>query len=185
MPVFLVAAEGGGVRAAYWTAVVLGRLQDQHPTFARQVFGISGVSGGSVGAAVFAALLRDRAPDSRCREFARRQGHADDSTQLGAFETCAQEVLRQDLLSPGLGRLLAADFLQWFVPAPVPSFDRARTIEDSWSAAYEAATGRNTLDQPFLSISGGGPTPDAADHLSHPALLLNGTHAATSRTPAP
>src|SRR5207247_3555 len=39
MPVFLVAAEGGGIRAAYWTAVVLGRLQDRRPDFAHHVFG--------------------------------------------------------------------------------------------------------------------------------------------------
>ncbi|MFP5288311.1 MAG: hypothetical protein ACLGI9_21425, partial [Thermoanaerobaculia bacterium] len=51
-PVFLVAAEGGGIRAAYWTAIALAEIQDRHPAFARHVFAISGISGGSLGAAV-------------------------------------------------------------------------------------------------------------------------------------
>ena len=54
-PVFIVAAEGGGLRAAYWTATVLGYLQDHWPGddhFSDHVFAISGVSGGVRGSAV-------------------------------------------------------------------------------------------------------------------------------------
>ena len=182
MPVFLVAAEGGGIRAAYWAAVVLGRLQDRYPAFGRQVFGISGVSGGSLGAAVFVALVHDGVPESSCRDFARRQGHSLDAAAVGPAEACAQEVLRHDLLAPGVGRLLVTDVLQWFIPVPVPLFDRGRTIEDSWSAAYEQVTGHRTLDQPFLSVSRcQGPDCPAADDLAHPALLLNGTHVQTGQ----
>ena len=56
-PVFIVAAPGGGIRAAYWTAGVLAALQDADRGFARHVLAISGVSGGSVGAGIFAALM--------------------------------------------------------------------------------------------------------------------------------
>ena len=59
MPVFIVAAEGGGIRAAYWTGMVLAGIQDRHPAFAGQLFAISGVSGGSLGGAVFAALTAE------------------------------------------------------------------------------------------------------------------------------
>src|SRR6185312_8443598 len=64
-PVFIVASEGGGIRAAYWTALVLSTLQEQVPSipaqdasfqpqdFASHLFAISGISGGSVGATVF------------------------------------------------------------------------------------------------------------------------------------
>jgi hypothetical protein len=182
MPVFLVAAEGGGIRAAYWAAVVLGRLQDRHPAFARQVFGISGVSGGSLGASVFVALLHDGAPEASCRGYAGRESHSADLAQLGPMETCAQEVLRQDLLAPAVGKLVGPDFLQWFVPVPVPAFDRALAIEDSFSAAYERATGRNTLDQAFLSVSRcQGQDCRAEDPLPYPALLLNGAHVHTGQ----
>ena len=50
-PLVLVSAEGGGIRAAYFTAAILGRLEEQCPQLARRIFAISGVSGGAVGAA--------------------------------------------------------------------------------------------------------------------------------------
>src|SRR5258706_3224485 len=60
-PVFIVATEGGGIRAAYWTASVLTALQDQAPQFSDHLFAISSVSGGSLGATVFTALVADKA----------------------------------------------------------------------------------------------------------------------------
>jgi hypothetical protein len=53
VPVHFVSAEGGGIRSAYWTALVLDRLSTIDPHFPRRTFSISGVSGGSVGAAVW------------------------------------------------------------------------------------------------------------------------------------
>ena len=58
-PLFVVAAEGGGIRAAYWAASVLSRITDKNPCFPDQLFAISGVSGGSLGSAVFIAQLAD------------------------------------------------------------------------------------------------------------------------------
>ena len=58
-PIVIVAAEGGGIRAGYWTAAILGGLQDKDPFFRCHVFAISGVSGGSVGAVVWLGLLRE------------------------------------------------------------------------------------------------------------------------------
>ena len=49
--VYFVNTEGGGIRAAYWTAIVLDRLRKDE-TFAPRTFSYSGVSGGSVGMAV-------------------------------------------------------------------------------------------------------------------------------------
>ena len=56
-PFIIVATAGGGSRAGYWTASVLGYLQDERPIFKDHLFAISGVSGGSLGAAVFRAAL--------------------------------------------------------------------------------------------------------------------------------
>jgi hypothetical protein len=56
-PVFIVAAQGGGISAGYHAALSLARLYDECPEFARHVFAISAVSGGSLGSAVFAELL--------------------------------------------------------------------------------------------------------------------------------
>ena len=60
-PVFVVAAQGGGYYAAYHSALFLARLQDQCPQFAEHTFGISSVSGGSLGAAVFSEAVRNKA----------------------------------------------------------------------------------------------------------------------------
>lgn len=52
-PLLMVAAPGGGIRAAYWTASVLDKLAAESPCGRGNVFMISGVSGGSVGTAVW------------------------------------------------------------------------------------------------------------------------------------
>ena len=62
IPVIVAAAEGGGIRAAYWTSMVLHHLADipdADVMFPRRLFAISSVSGGSFGAAVYAGLRRD------------------------------------------------------------------------------------------------------------------------------
>lgn len=57
--VVLVAASGGGIQAAAWTARVLTGLEQQNPgKFARAIRLISSVSGGSVGALYFSSRYR-------------------------------------------------------------------------------------------------------------------------------
>src|SRR5258706_2825494 len=57
-PVFVVAAQGGGYYAAYHSGLFLARLEDRCPSFADHTFAVSSVSGGSLGAAVFAEGMR-------------------------------------------------------------------------------------------------------------------------------
>ena len=66
-PVYIVAAQGGGMYAADQTAIFLSRLQDNCPAFRNHLFAISAVSGGSVGAATFVSALRlaEQAPDAQ------------------------------------------------------------------------------------------------------------------------
>jgi hypothetical protein len=76
VPMLVVATAGGGIRAAYWTATILEQLeQDLGKKVIAQpgdkvvsenllhnlLFAISGVSGGSVGAAAYAAAVHDHA----------------------------------------------------------------------------------------------------------------------------
>ena len=75
-PLVLVATAGGASRAAYWTAEVLGKLEADHPGFHKQIFAISSVSGGSLGAGVYRAMLNGLVAggpaDSRCLPRPRR-----------------------------------------------------------------------------------------------------------------
>jgi hypothetical protein len=53
-PLVVVAAEGGGIRAATWTAAVFEQIAAADPCAAESIFLTSSVSGGSIGAAVAA-----------------------------------------------------------------------------------------------------------------------------------
>jgi hypothetical protein len=55
----IVAASGGGILAAGWASKVLGELHNAYPNFREELRLISGVSGGSVGAAHYVAAHAD------------------------------------------------------------------------------------------------------------------------------
>lgn len=148
-PMFLVATEGGGIRAAYWTATVLGSLQDVDPTFADHVFAISAVSGGSLGTAVFSALLADGA---RQGEFAQR----------------GQMILGQDFLSPAIAAMLYPDFFQRGIPFPISFLDRGRWLERGWEKAWQNTMHNDRFARPFFDLW-------RDPHRYVPALMLNGT----------
>ncbi|MES2900566.1 MAG: hypothetical protein V4723_12625 [Pseudomonadota bacterium] len=163
-PVYLVASEGGGIRAAYWAGMVLAKLQDDsQERFARHLFALSGVSGGALASATFAALVADSGANTLgtapCAAGAR--------TRL--YQQCTRQVLRRDFLSPTLGYLLYPDMLQRFLPLPIPKADRARAMETSWAAAWRQATGSSRLQERFDQLWKGDKT------LGVPSLLLNAT----------
>jgi predicted acylesterase/phospholipase RssA len=123
IPMFIVSAEGGGIRAAYWTAQVLAAIQKEDSNFSRHVFAISGVSGGSLGAAVFAAQVADDIPGND-------------------YVAQADTLLGADFLAPTVATLLLPDLLQRFLPWPVFE-DRAITMETSWEEAWRS-TGKRS-----------------------------------------
>jgi|GEM_PF-1862597 len=162
--VVLVAAAGGGLRAAYWTAVSLAALQDSIPDFNRHVFAISSVSGGSVGASIYAALVRDSAASPgkvKCL----------DASATRSFSHCVREFMAEDYLSPVLAKMVAPDFVQAFLPFPWRQLDRSLGLEGSWEDSYEKVTGMPTLRRGFLALYRGGLAPSTV-----PALFLNTTH---------
>jgi predicted acylesterase/phospholipase RssA len=148
-PLFIVATEGGGIRAAYWTTTVLGTIQDADPGFADHVFAISGVSGGSLGAAVFAALVADAAPQG---EFAKR----------------GQSILGQDFLSPAAAAMLYPDFIQRFLPFRILFLDRGRWLERAWENAWRNTMHSDRFARSFLDL-----WKDRRIYV--PSLFLNGT----------
>jgi hypothetical protein len=187
-PVVLVAAEGGGLRAAYFTAQVLARLQDVCPAFAQHLYAVSGVSGGSVGAAVFAALVHQygtNAPDADCAipstdDLAKATPEERQRQQFLA--TVSGRILAQDYLTPTIATTLFPDFVQRFWPRPIESFDRALTLERSLERAWEEVRdgkdghGKvegmqpNVLGQSFYELG------RARASKPVPALFLNTTH---------
>ena len=121
VPLIIVSAEGGGIRAAYWTATVLAALEDdKNSDFGRYVFAISGVSGGSLGGALYTSMLKNKT-----RSGDLQSGYSDP----------IKSVLSEDFLSPTAATMLFPDLLQRFLPFPVFN-DRAITLEKSWERAW-------------------------------------------------
>ena len=135
-PVYVVAAEGGGIYAAFRTAMFLTVLQDLCPGFSHHLFAISSVSGGSVGAAIFNGLMQKRAEPSGSVESEAGCQRTDDVR----LADIAEGILKNDFLSPALAAFLFPDFLQRFLPFRVPPFDRARALESSIEAAWNGGT---------------------------------------------
>src|SRR6266480_3317359 len=148
-PLFIVATEGGGIRAAYWTTTVLGTIQDADSSFADHVLAISGVSGGSLGAAVFDALVADAAPQG---EFAKR----------------GKAILGQDFLSSAIAAMFYPDLIQRFLPFRILFLDRGRWLERSWENAWRNTMHTDRFAKSFLDLW-------QDRHLYVPSLFLNGT----------
>ena len=150
-PVILVAAAGGGIRAAYWTASSLA-VMESIPRFSANLFAISGVSGGSVGAAVYTAVKREQGSEP---------------AQDIPTRATVQRALREDFLSPVVAGLLFPDLMQRFVPYPVPLADRQRFLELSFQQSL--ADGDSALSRSMTALYGDG------FETRLPSLLLNTT----------
>ncbi|OKO88533.1 hypothetical protein AC629_09580 [Bradyrhizobium sp. NAS80.1] len=151
-PVFIVAAQGGGLYAAYHTALSLARLYDYCPQLKDHVFAISAVSGGSFGSAMFTELLRRSVtPRTEC-------SYAE--TAPGLLEQSVRSFFSNDFVSPVIASGLFFDFPRLLIPQLRFTNDRARILE----LAFERAIGAST---PFYSSW----SPEAGI----PALFFNTT----------
>ena len=166
-PVILVSAEGGGIRGAAWTALVLSRLtamvDTEHPAgqaeplVGRYLFGGSGVSGGSLGLATYVTMLR----------------HAHTA---GELEADSQRLLSHDYLAPTLANMFFVDFTQRWLPGAWFN-DRSRALTRAWERAARAQ-GVDDFSESFsaMYVDANG-QPDTRT----PALFLNSTTVAEGR----
>jgi len=158
-PLVIIATAGGGSRAAYWTATVLGDIHRRAANFDDHLFAISGVSGGSLGAVVYRALLEEGVPEENLGDQART-------------------ILGEDFLAPARAGMLYPDLTQRFWPF-VWFPDRAEALEKGWEKAWQDAVRNENLAKPYLSLWG----EDGSENASWtgPAVLLNGTHAESGK----
>jgi len=173
-PVYVVAAEGGGIYAAHHAASFLTRAQDLCPAFAKHVFAISGISGGSLGASIFAGLLQDPKNSAALAQGTQKTLCKTSDGSMGPLETAADKILSRDLLSPLVAATLLKDVPQRFWPWPIGAFDRARALEDGVVAAWGAEGQTPGILNTAISDSW---YPDG----DIPALILNATHVETGQ----
>jgi hypothetical protein len=148
-PMILVLSEGGGIRAAYWSAELLARIQKDYPKFRENLFGISGVSGGSFGATIFDSLLKyyDQHPGENVAPV--QTGGSEKSI----IQKKTTEIVGKDFLSPIVACMLTREVVQLIIPVPISSFDHAKVFEETWEYQWQQAMkGDNTFGEPLLSL---------------------------------
>jgi hypothetical protein len=159
-PVFVIAAEGGGIYAAAAASAFLSRLQDRCPAFAQHVFAISGVSGGAFGAATFQSLMQGQ-------ELVEEGCRAENPKGPASISAETASVILADHLSPLLG-FTVADLLNIVG-------DRSAGLEESLAGS---------IKQVAESRAAGGHSVRAPSPLFYahwtpgraaPALVLNAT----------
>lgn len=134
-PLVVVATSGGAYRAAYWTAMVLDRLQDE-PSLAGlddHVRIITGASGGMVGAAYYVALRHRRVQSGGERgrpvSVVDQLNRDTESRGVGPYRT--YWPYPRDSLSPVMQRLAQRDLFRKLWPGD-QTRDRGRVLENQW-----------------------------------------------------
>jgi hypothetical protein len=193
-PLIIVLSEGGGIRAAYWSAQMLARLQGKFPGFRDNLFCISGVSGGSFGATVFDSLLRyygagqDKWEINEPQKIKNQKGE-DKRILISEAQQKVTAIAGKDFLSPLVTCMLTRGVIQLLIPVPIPSFDNAKIFEKTWELYWQEAMGvddeHNIFSQPFLALGpdkpvsiGSTDTPAPTPPVV-PALFLNVTQVET------
>ena len=117
---YFVLANGGASRSGYWTAAVLGKIEDASLSdsipgrFSDHIFCLSGTSGGGVGVATFFSLLRNSRDSIQPR-----------------YSASAKAFLKQDYFTYTFARMLGPDFFKYIFHLPLMD-DRAGALESSF-----------------------------------------------------
>jgi Patatin-like phospholipase len=182
-PIIFVTAAGGGIRAAYWAASVLGRLEDCIPNFGHRVFSLSGVSGGSLAVGSFATLLIQPFSDKKLLDCSGPLAWEGAAVGMGINQLFMRDLLSDDFLAPVIKEMLLVDSVRALLPWSSSEANRAVALELAWENAWEKACDdrlglerckkRISLSSPFYSLAS-----RAGDG---PALFLNGVHQETGK----
>jgi hypothetical protein len=137
----LVAVQGGASRAGYWTAVALSNLREAAKAkgvdIDPHIFALSSVSGGSVGAVGYAAMLKSAPPETD-------------------FKLRLMRFAGENVLGGAVTGLMFPDLLQRFLPVTFLP-DRAETLERSWDDAWASidpkAASAALMREPFLNLA--------------------------------
>jgi WD40 repeat protein len=175
------------------TGAPIAALTPQWRPFGKQLFAISGVSGGALAAViVYAAMadgqLKQRTPDRTlikppCKvdyrdsdwfgSRIRRDSKPTDVSQAAeSWRSCLQLISAGDFLSPVIASLINPDVFDFMG-------DRAAILEQAWERRYEEMTGKTTMEESILSVRSRVLHADPENWL--PILLLNGTSVETGR----
>ena len=162
--IFLVAAEGGGIRNCYWTYVVLQKLQNLQPSFYDHTFAATGASGGSMGLGFYYNYIYHNMKRSGENDFLLK---GNDSIRLDA-------ICSADYLSGVTYGFLYPDLVQRFIPWPIESWDRSKYLANSFDAGFSGKPANDSghlLNRNYQEMWSGN------NRYDHPVILFNSTWA--------
>jgi len=130
--IYLVASYGGGIRAAYWTNLVLAEYMDEsNGKFYDQVYALSGASGGMVGEGIFLSLNKNP------------------SLKATYVDEVVSIYKQKDFFSPSGARFFGSDLIKTLVPMPFIN-DRHRVLERSFEMRLNEINSGKIFSEPFL-----------------------------------
>jgi|GEM_PF-1551765 len=159
-PVIVVSAEGGGSRAAYWTANIHGYLAQNIPGYYdNHLLAMTGASGGSTGNCTFYAMQKA-------------------GVDLDRMNFLLDTMFTANYLSSSLTLLMGADLIKDVLGLPIGR-NRARQLEKEWAEKLQLLVGpevRNIFNEPFLELWYEGETNTRLRTDAGPLLFINMTH---------
>lgn len=160
-PIFLISAEGGGIRACYWTSQVLKTLHIQHPEIFRNTFVVTGASGGTVGLSFFYNYIFEKSKgDYR-------------ALASPAFYASLDTITGSDFLSGVTYGFLFPDLAQRLIPWPIASFDRAKFLSNGFSQSFAKHTVSDAGASTLLDRSMLAPWQPQTNPYDRPVILFN------------
>lgn len=159
-PIIVVSAEGGGSRAAYWTANIHTQLSKKIPNYYdNHLFAMTGASGGSTGNCTFYAMTKA-------------------GVDLNRMDSLLDIMFTSNYLSSSLTLLMGADLIKDVLGLPIGR-NRARQLEKEWAEKLQLLVGpeaRNIFNEPFLELWYEGETNTQLRSDAGPLLFINMTH---------
>lgn len=129
--IILISSYGGGIRAAYWTNLVLAKAMEKDTSFYNNCFSLCGASGGMIGLGIFNAVGNEII----------KSKHKD------IFNL----YKKRDFLSSNLAKLLGKDLVLSILPFKSELRDRHNSIEDDLSTNFNSFNYSFNLNKNYLS----------------------------------
>lgn len=166
---YVVAAAGGGLRAAIHTAAVLERLNSETcGEFDKRLLAISSVSGGSLGAAAYLNSPDRRIDPTKCRVL--DVGESSDIIPGSSRPSVAKRFLSGDFLAGTAAALLFPNAVHMVFPFAFSELDRGDVLRSDWEEAWRQTGSRTRLDTGFV---------DALSSVDSPSFIVNTTSVTT------
>jgi hypothetical protein len=129
-PVYVIAAQGGGTYAAYHAASVIAEMIGPGHQLGRDIFAVSGVSGGSVGSAIAVAAAHAVHSARQVVPANKQEACAGEWSNHDTLQQILDQVFREDFASPIVVGTLFVDSIFEVIPSKfLWQLDRANLIE--------------------------------------------------------